>query len=178
LFYGSLLGGNACGSVAGVVGGVSGALIAIPSVLLLGPCAGGGAACGAGVGAATSDKDLVRALQWSLPGVLVGTLGGGVAAAGLLLSSSTNPETETWALPLGTTLVVTGTLLAAAGGPVAVAGATLTQTDDPDVDAEEPSSPSSALLEARAPGRVDDDDNADDNVGDGDAGDVRVTHGG
>jgi hypothetical protein len=134
LFYGSMLGGTACGSIAGFVGGISGALVAIPSLLLLGPCAGGGAACGASVGAVLSDKDVWRAAQWSLPGVLAGTLGGSVAAAGLLVSSSTNPANEPWALPVGTTLVVVGTMLAVSGGPLAVAGATLTQADDPDED--------------------------------------------
>jgi hypothetical protein len=134
LFYGSMIGGSACGNVAGFVGGVSGALVAIPSVLLLGPCAATGATCGAVLGAATSDKDIGRAVQWSLPGLGVGLLGGGVATAGLLVSSATNPEMQPWAMPVGTTLVIVGTMLSAAGGPLSVAGATLMQADDPDSD--------------------------------------------
>jgi hypothetical protein len=155
LFYGSLLGGSACGSVAGFVGGVSGALVAIPSVLLLGPCAAGGATCGAALGAATSDKDIGRAVQWSLPGVGAGLVGGGVATAGLLVSSATTPEMREWALPVGTTLVVVGTLLASAGGPLSVAGVTLTQTDAGGDDDDAPKkAPKRALrdggVEARA----------------------------
>ena len=154
LFYGSMLGGNACGSVAGFVGGVSGALVAIPSVMLLGPCAAGGATCGAALGAATSDKDIGRAVQWSLPGLGAGLVGGGVATAGLLVSSATNPEMRSWAMPVGTTLVVVGTLLASAGGPLSVAGATLMQADDPDDDDSSEKAPKRALrdggLEARA----------------------------
>lgn len=143
LFYG----GAACGDAAAVVGGVSGALIGIPSLLLLGPCAGGGAACGASIGAVTSSKDPFTAFAWSLPGIGLGIASGVVASVGVLISSSTSTTLGDAAPALGTTLVVIGGLGALAAGPVAVAGASLTQEDWVDDD--------------------DDDDGSDDALRDG-----------
>jgi hypothetical protein len=130
LFYG----GAACGDAAAVVGGVSGALIGIPSLLLLGPCAGGGAACGASIGAVTSSKDPFTAFAWSLPGIGLGIASGVVASVGVLISSSTSTTLGDAAPVLGTTLVVIGGLGALAAGPVSVAGASLTQEDWVDDD--------------------------------------------
>ncbi len=132
LFYGA----GACGDVAGAVGGLSGALIAIPSLLVLGPCAAGGATLGASMGAVLSAQDPVTAALWTLPGIGMGVAGGAVATAGVLVTSTTDPELRQVALPLGTTLVIIGSAAALAAGPLAVAGATITQEPwEFDVDA-------------------------------------------
>ncbi|MDP2345805.1 MAG: hypothetical protein Q8O67_33000 [Deltaproteobacteria bacterium] len=123
LFYGA----GACGEVAGAIGGLSGALVAVPSLLLLGPCASGGATLGASVGAVLSAQDPLTAALWTLPGLGMGVAGGALATAGVLVTSTTDPELRTIAVPLGTTLVILGSIAALASGPVAVAGATVTQ---------------------------------------------------
>lgn len=151
VFYSSLVAGNACGDVAGLIGGVSGALVAIPSLLLLGPCAGGGAACGAVIGALVDGKDATTAALWTLPGVGAGVVGGIAATAGLLLTSSPEASLRGIAMPVGTTLVVVGTLASLAAGPLAVAGATLTQRPSDSEDEDEKPALRDGGLQARAP---------------------------
>ncbi len=112
-----------CGPLA-LVSGISGLVLGVPSLLLLAPCAVGGAACGAAVGAVIDDEDPATAAAWTIPGLVVGTLGGGLAAVGLFVAQ--NSDRPTFAA--GTTMVVAGSLLALIGGPMAVAGATLTRT--------------------------------------------------
>lgn len=123
LFYGA----GACGEVAGAIGGLSGALVAVPSLLLLGPCAAGGTTLGATIGAVLSAQDPLTAALWTLPGLGMGVAGGALATAGLLVTSTTDPDLQTIAVPLGTTLVILGSAAALGAGPLAVAGATLTQ---------------------------------------------------
>ena len=132
LFYG----GQSCGAAAAVVGGISGTLLGIPGFLVLAPCAVGGAACGAGVGALLDNDDPFVAVTWTIPGLVVGGLGGALAAAGMLVSTSTDPGLGDNAFAIGTALVAVGGLAALAGGPLATAGATLTRTSAFDDEGE------------------------------------------
>jgi len=122
LFYGGSA-ASGCGPL-GLVSGIGGLVLAVPSLLALAPCAVGGAACGAAVGAVIDDEDPATAAAWTIPGLVVGTIGGGIAAAGLFVSQTDDRA----AFGAGTTMVAVGSLLALVGGPLAIAGATLTRT--------------------------------------------------
>ncbi len=118
LFYG----GTACSSAGAAVGGVSGVVIGVPALIALAPCAVGGVACGAAVGAVLDDEEPGVAAAWTLPGLVVGTAGGALAAAGLVVASDSD------SFAAGTAMVAVGSLLALSGGPLAIAGASLTRT--------------------------------------------------
>ncbi len=118
LFYG----GTACLPAAAFVGGVSGVVIGVPAFIALAPCAVGGVACGAAVGAVLDDEEPGIAAAWTLPGLVVGTAGGALAAAGLVVASTSD------SFAAGTAMVAVGSLLALSGGPLAIAGASLTRT--------------------------------------------------
>ncbi len=129
---GLLYGGSACAPAAALTG-VGAVVIGVPAFIALAPCAVGGVACGAAVGAVLDDEEPGVAASWTLPGLVVGTAGGALAAAGLVVA---NGPPETFAA--GTAMVAVGGLLALAGGPLAIAGASLTRTPAVPEDAEDP----------------------------------------
>lgn len=118
LFYG----GTACAPAAALFTGVSAVVIGVPAFIALAPCAVGGVACGAAVGAVLDDEEPGVAAAWTLPGLVVGTAGGALAAAGIVVANT--PDT----FAAGTAMVAVGSLLALSGGPLAIAGASLTRT--------------------------------------------------
>ncbi len=122
LFYGGVA-SSACGPV-GAALGIPGIVLATPALLSLAPCAAGGAACGAAVGAVMDDEDPATAAAWTIPGLVIGTLGGGLATVGLFVTNPAEPA----AFAAGSTMIVVGSLLALVGGPLAVIGATMTRT--------------------------------------------------
>jgi hypothetical protein len=140
-----------CGAL-GFVGGATGALIAVPSLLLLGPCAAGGAGCGAAAGAVLSGKEPTTALWWSLPAVGLGLVGGGIASAGVLLQSAEDPTAASGS-PLPLVLVGIGSALALASGPLAVGLAVITEEDADwsELEAPAPKGPRRDGVEASAP---------------------------
>ena len=147
LFYSA----GVCGDIAGTVGSISGAVVAVPSLLMLGPCAAGGSALGASFAAVLTAQDPLTAALWTLPGLGLGVAGGALATAGLLVSSTSDSSLRTIAGPLGTTLVVLGTAAALAAGPLAVAGATITQEPwDFDDDSQSPAALRDGGVDARA----------------------------
>lgn len=118
LFYG----GTACSPAAALVGGVSGVVLGVPALIALAPCAVGGVACGAAIGAVLDDEEPGIAAAWTVPGLVVGTAGGALAAAGLVVAKTSD------SFAAGTAMVAVGSLLALSGGPLAIAGASLTRT--------------------------------------------------
>ena len=140
MFYSSLaasVGAEPCATTAGAALGAMGVVLSVPMVLMLGPCAAGGAMCGGLVAAVFSGKDLWSVVTWSIPGLVMGLLGGGVAAGGLVLSTNNDPALRDVAMPAGTALVVIGTAAAVLAGPTAITTLTLFAEDAGDNETEE-----------------------------------------
>jgi hypothetical protein len=72
----------ACAPAAALTG-VGAVVIGVPAFIALAPYAVGGVACGAAGGAVLDDEEPGVAASWTLPGLVVGSAGGALAAAGL-----------------------------------------------------------------------------------------------
>jgi hypothetical protein len=106
-----------CVILGGVVGG---GIVGAPSVVLLGPCASGGALVGGVAGASLDDRSLTPIFLGAIPGLVAGLAATAGAIWGLVVLSNSSADYTTPALILGTSAIV-----ALLSGPITIAGETI-----------------------------------------------------